>query len=124
MPEGDTQRAHLLEALRTKALVEFYQARYGAARALLDEMMEIYDPARHTVHAYQYGAEPAAVALSYLAWMDSISGEQTLSRSRLDFALEQANAAGHAFSICYVHCFAACMRPIVGKPAARRCVRG
>jgi class 3 adenylate cyclase len=100
-----TRKARLLEALRTKALAEFYQAHHAKARDLLDQMMQLYDPQAHADHAYLYGAEPAAVALSYLAWMDSVSGQLRSSKEKLECALDHANTARHAFSICYVHCF-------------------
>jgi class 3 adenylate cyclase len=112
----DARQAYLLGALRTKALAKFYQAKFAAARTLLDQMMEIYDGERHTVHAYLYGAEPAAVALSYLAWMDAVAGQRTSSEARLVRALRQANAANHAFSICYVQCFAASCAQLWGEP--------
>jgi hypothetical protein len=112
----DARRAHLLGALRTKALAEFYQGKFAAARTLLDQMMEIYDGERHTVHAYLYGAEPAAVALSYLAWMDAVAGQRTSSEARLARALRQANAANHAFSVCYVQCFTASCAQLWGEP--------
>jgi len=104
---GARRRAYLVEALRTKALTKFYKARYAQARSLLEQMMEIYDPAEHSAHAHQYGAEPAAVALSYCAWIDSIAGQQEAGSARLEQALSYATAASHAFSVCYAHCFAA-----------------
>jgi hypothetical protein len=110
----DARQARLLGALRTKALAEFYQAKFAAARTLLDQMMEIYDGERHMVHAYLYGAEPAAVALSYLAWMDAVAGQRTSSEARLRRALRQA--ADHAFSVCYVQCFAASCAQLWGEP--------
>ena len=112
----EAQRARLLEGLRTKALSEFYQAHNAEARTLLDQMMELYDPSCHAGHTFLYGAEPAAVALSYLAWLDSLAGQQELARTRLERALEQANATAHAFSICYVHCFASSCAQLWGKP--------
>jgi class 3 adenylate cyclase len=114
--DAATRKANLLEALRTKALVDFYRAHHVRARELLDQMMDLYDPAEHAGHAYLYGAEPAAVALSYLAWMDSVSGKLGSSRDRLERALDQANTVGHAFSICYVHCFAASCAQLEGDP--------
>jgi KaiC/GvpD/RAD55 family RecA-like ATPase len=107
-PEDEARRrAYRLEALRTKALTRFYRGSYDEARGLLEEMMRIYDPSEHAAHAHQYGAEPAAVALSYCAWMDTISGRPDLASARLAEALASAAAASHAFSICYTHCFAA-----------------
>jgi class 3 adenylate cyclase/tetratricopeptide (TPR) repeat protein len=106
-PDKIEREARFVESLRTKALVEFYRANYPAARSLLEQMIEIYDPDRHAVHAYQHGAEPAAVALSYLAWMDSIDGKYSSSKDRLERALEHSKSVSHAFSMCYVHCFAA-----------------
>ena len=53
---------------------------------------------------------------SYLAWLDSLAGQQELARTRLERALEQANATAHAFSICYVHCFASSCAQLWGKP--------
>jgi hypothetical protein len=81
-------------------------------------MMAAYDPERHASHAYQHGAEPAAVALSYLGWLDSLDGEHTSGLDKLERALEHANTAGHAFSICYAHCFAASCAQLRGDTQA------
>ncbi len=100
----DVRQAHLLGALRTKALAKFYQAKFAAARTLLDQMMELYDAERHAVHAYLYGAEPAAVALSYLAWMDAVAGQRASSEARLVRARSQATRPimHSAFAMCNV----------------------
>ncbi|MCL4767310.1 MAG: AAA family ATPase [Hyphomicrobiaceae bacterium] len=108
------RRSYLVEALRTKALTQFYRARYADARSLLEEMMRIYDPAEHAAHAHQYGTEPAAVALSYCAWMDSIGGDEEPGGARLEQALGHATAAAHAFSVCYTRCFAASCAQLQG----------
>lgn len=116
--DGETQQARIVEALRTKGLVEFYRGSYATAHSLLSEMMAAYDPARHASHAYQHGAEPAAVALSYLGWLDCLDGKRAAGLDKLERALEYANMAGHAFSICYAHCFAASCAQLRADPKA------
>jgi class 3 adenylate cyclase len=116
--DTETEQARIVEALRTKGLVEFYRGSYAAAHELLSEMMAAYDPARHASHAYQHGAEPAAVALSYLGWLDSLDGKHASGLDKLERALECANMAGHAFSICYAHCFAASCAQLRADPKA------
>jgi hypothetical protein len=116
--DTETQQARLVEALRTKGLVEFYRGSYATAHGLLSEMMAAYDPARHASHAYQHGAEPAAVALSYLGWLDCLDGKHTSGLDKLERALEYANMADHAFSICYAHCFAASCAQLREDPKA------
>ncbi|MBN8956201.1 MAG: AAA family ATPase [Rhizobiales bacterium] len=116
--DTETQQARLVEALRTKGLVEFYRGSYATAHGLLSEMMAAYDPARHASHAYQHGAEPAAVALSYLGWLDCLDGKHTSGLDKLERALEYANMADHAFSICYAHCFAASCAQLRADPKA------
>src|SRR5262249_61830464 len=34
----------------------------------LEEVVALYDPARHSGHAFVYGQDPLVVALSYLGW--------------------------------------------------------
>ena len=114
--EPSVRCARLLEALRCKALTEFYQAHYSEARALLEQMMGLYNPTHHANHMVQYGVEPAAVALSYMAWLDSLADRPELAKARLEHALDQATASAHAFSICYVQCFAASCAQLWGKP--------
>jgi class 3 adenylate cyclase len=116
--DTEAQQARLVEALRTKGLVEFYRGSYATAHDLLSEMMAVYDPARHAGHAYQHGAEPAAVALSYLGWLDCLDGQHASGLDKLERALEHANMAGHAFSICYAHCFAASCAQLRADPKA------
>jgi class 3 adenylate cyclase/tetratricopeptide (TPR) repeat protein len=113
--QNPNRREHLLlVALRSKALPAFYAASYQEARSHLDEMLSLYEPAKHAGHAFHYGTEPAMVAQSYLAWMDAIDGEAVLARERIAEALKRARAEGHVFSICYGLCFAASCAQLSG----------
>lgn len=104
----------LLIALRSKALPAFYGADYAAARALLEEVLALYDPIRHAGHAYRTGTEPAMLAQSYLAWIDAVDGKAASARARVARALDRARAEGHAFSIGYALCFAASSAQLLG----------
>ena len=112
--DHDRRDGLLLVALRSKALPAFYGASYREARSLLTEMLSLHDPQKHRDHAFLYGTEPVALALSYLAWMDVIDGQTTLARQRVSDALMRAQAEGHVFSICYALCFAASCAQLSG----------
>lgn len=104
--DPEKHRAYLLEASRSKGLAAFYAGRYGEARSLLEQMLSLYDASKHASHAFYYGTEPAVMAQSYLAWMDTTEGQAESSRRRIEDALERARNVGHAFSLCYGLCFA------------------
>ena len=112
--DHDKQRAHQIEALRTKALTAFYAARYPEARSLLEQTLSIYDASKHASHAFRYGTEPATFALCYLGWMDSIAGQTAKGRERVTEALKRARVLGHAFSTCYALCFGASCAQLSG----------
>lgn len=75
--------------------------RYGEARALLEQMRSLYGTSKHARHAFYYTTEPAVMAQSYLAWMDTIEGHDQSSKTRIADALARAKRLGHAFSLCY-----------------------
>lgn len=107
----------MLTALRAKALPDFYRASFRAARRRLNRVLALYDVRRHAGHAVSSGIEPAALAMSYLAWIDASEGDLANSRERAEAAIARAKAAGHAFSSCYALCFAASCSQIAGVPS-------
>ena len=113
---GAPQRraALMLVALRSKALPAFYAAEPTRARPHLERLLSIYDPVRDADHAYQFGIEPAMLALSYLAWMDIADGQTSTAAMRIERSLARARVGGHVFSICYALCFAASCAQLVG----------
>jgi class 3 adenylate cyclase/tetratricopeptide (TPR) repeat protein len=106
----------LLAALLMKALPPFYGGAYELARPHLERVLELYDPHRNKGHAYRFGTEPAALAHSYLAWIDAACGDVDRAQERVGEALARARAEDHAFSICYALCFAASCAQLGGDP--------
>lgn len=64
-------------------------------------MRSLYGTSKHARHAFYYTTEPAVMAQSYLAWMDTIEGHDQSSKTRIADALARAKRLGHAFSLCY-----------------------
>lgn len=114
--DPDRREQRLLVALRARALPPFYRASFDVAKAWLNRVLDLYDAHRHADHATASGIEPAALAMSYLAWIDAASGRHATSRDFVDAAVRHAKTAGHPFSTGYALCFAASCAQIAGDP--------
>lgn len=97
----------LVEALRTRGVVAFFQGDFERSGRDLAEVLRLYQPQRHRAHAFLHGTEPATICHCYLAWTAALGGDPSAAGEHSAAALEAARAADHPFSRAYALCFAA-----------------
>lgn len=93
--------AMLLEASWARGTMLVYRGELAAARRLLEHGVALYDPSRHGSHAYVYGQDPGVACLSYLSWVDLVTGRPDVAVRRADEALTLARELGHPFTLAF-----------------------
>jgi predicted ATPase/transcriptional regulator with XRE-family HTH domain len=99
--------AQRVEAHYLLGVTSFWMGAFTASRTYLEEAVAHYDPQRHRRNIELYSHESGAICLVRLALTLWVLGyaDQAIARSRA--ALELAQAQSHAFSLAYVHAYAA-----------------
>ncbi len=92
----------LLEADLINGIANFFVGETRTATRHLESVVERYDRERHASHRYQFGQDPAAVAMAYLSWTYWISGQPSRARSQADKALQLSEKLDHPFTHSFV----------------------
>jgi class 3 adenylate cyclase/predicted ATPase len=97
----------LLEACNGLGTALFYLGELGRAREYFEKSNEIYDPKRHSSHAFIYGLDPGVFGLSYDARVLGYMGYLEQARAKMEQALTLAQNLAHPFSLASAwHCAA------------------
>lgn len=97
----------LLEADLINGIAHLFVGEHATARRHLEAVVDRYDRERHAAHRYQFGQDPAAVALGYLGWIAWITGQPSRARALADEALRLSESLAHPFSHSFVLCLCA-----------------
>ncbi|MCF7989855.1 MAG: AAA family ATPase [Thiohalocapsa sp.] len=92
----------LLEAHLIIGIAHLFLAHPKPARSHLEECVARYDPQRHGAHCYQFGQDPAAIALVYLLWLDWLEGEPVRALRQGERARRVIEQVKHPFSSSFV----------------------
>jgi hypothetical protein len=87
-----------------------YRADYGSARANLEEVLAVYDPAQHQALAYQQGQDPGVQALSFLSRVLWLQGYPEQALRKCAHADELAGRLNHPYSSTIAALHAATIR--------------
>ncbi len=117
---GQTDPALLLQAHRAHGLSLLYGGRFAEARQELRRALDLYDPASHAAQRFDYGSDPAVLALSHLGWVDWFLGEPEQARKDSEAAVAAARALDHPHSLAFALAFHACLGQFLGDPAMAR----
>jgi predicted ATPase len=98
--EGDPQK--VLQVHRLQGLARLLMGAHSEAARHYAQVLRQYDPVVHRSHRFQYGGEPAALALAQLAWSEWVGGRIALSDRHALEATGHARKTEHAHSIVYV----------------------
>lgn len=93
--------AMLLEASWARGTMLVYRGELAEARKLLEQGLAIYAPRQHGSHAHVYGQDPGVACLSYLSWIDLVTGRPDGAVRRSDEALALARDLGHPFTLAF-----------------------
>jgi tetratricopeptide (TPR) repeat protein len=95
----------LLEAHNGLGSALFYLGELIPAREHFAKTSEIYDPKRHSSHAFIYGLDPGVLGLSYDARALGYLGYLEQARARMEQALTLARNITHPFTLASAwHC--------------------
>lgn len=75
----------------------------------LEAALAAYDDEKHRGLAARLGEDPKTVCLSYVVWIEALSGNPARARARLAEALAHAERHGHRFSEAYLAAHAAAL---------------
>lgn len=95
----------LLEAHTALGLNAFLFRSLAVAQYHLEQGFSLYDPIKHSSHAFTYGQDPGVACLTHLSFILWLLGypDQALTSSRE--ALHLAQKLSHAYSLGYALCF-------------------
>lgn len=97
----------LIEGHLAQGISNFFLGRFDAALhdfALVDER---YDAARHGGHCFQFGQDPAVIALIYEGWIFWLQGDFARAVDAIARGVACAQALEHPFTLSFALCFEA-----------------
>ena len=114
---GESDPAVLVQAHRAHGLSLLYGGRFTQARQELRRALDLYDPASHAMQRFDYGSDPAVLALSHLGWVEWFLGEPERARQDSEAAVAAARALDHPHSLAFALAFHACLGQFLGDRA-------
>jgi hypothetical protein len=72
-----------------------------SARTAFEHGLSLYDPQKHSTHAFSYGHDPSIASLSFLAWTLWYLGYPDQAQQRMQDARQRARELGHPFSLAF-----------------------
>jgi class 3 adenylate cyclase/predicted ATPase len=100
----------LIEAHLAMGISNFFLGEFVEARAHFDRVGVMYDAARHGGHRFQFGQDPASVAMDYLSWIDWLCGDPARALATSDQAMNFARSLEHPFTLSFALAFAGWLR--------------
>jgi len=100
----------LIEALLARGISNFFLGDFAPARSNFERIDALYDPALHGAHRFQFGQDPLAIALIYLAWVQWITGDGPASLATIERATVLARGLEHPFTLSFVLAFSGWLR--------------
>lgn len=96
----------LLEAHLTLGVIYFHLGQFAESRRSLEKCVEMYDVERHTAHMFQFGQDPAVVALNFLTWNYWLMGRQEQALQTAEQSVSLARHLNHPLSLAFALAFA------------------
>lgn len=109
---------YVLEAHRFLGAITFHRGALGTARGHLERALELFDPARHGDHAFQYNEDTAVFCLDNLAWTLWHLGLPEEAVAANDRALARARELDHPFTLAHALSFRAVLFQFRRDPEA------
>jgi class 3 adenylate cyclase/predicted ATPase len=96
----------LLEANLTLGVIYFHLGEFSESQPYLEKCVEIYDPERHAAHMFQFGQDPAVIALNFLIWIYWLLGRQEQALKAAEQSVSLARRLNHPLSLAFALTFA------------------
>ena len=107
----------LIEAHLGMGISRFSDGQFDEACRSFDLLLGLYDVEKHGAHRFQFGQDPASIALVYLNWIRWIEGDCEAADAMIARATELARSLDHPFTLSFVLAFAAWHRLYAGEPS-------
>jgi class 3 adenylate cyclase/predicted ATPase len=91
----------LVEAYRAYGVTESHLGNFRSARTALEQALSLYDPQKHSIHAFSYGHDPSIASLNYLAWTLWYLGYPDQAQQRIQEARQRGRELAHPFSLAF-----------------------
>ena len=101
--EGRPASAEAVVGFRINGATEWFAGNFTAARAFLERARDIFDPQRHSDHAFRFAQDIGVSIASYLALVLWVLGEVDQARAVAEEGVARAIRTGHAGTIGYAH---------------------
>jgi class 3 adenylate cyclase/predicted ATPase len=96
----------LLEAYLTVGVTYFHLGEFSEAQPYLEKCLETYNVERHATHMFQFGQDPAVVALNFLVWIHWLMGRQQQALLAAERAIALARRLNHPLTLAFALTFA------------------
>ncbi len=107
----------LIEAHLAMGISRFFLGQFPEARSSFDLLLATYDAERHGGHRFQFGQDPAAIALIWLCWICWLEGDLAAGEAAIRRAIEFARSLKHPFTLSYVLTYAGYHQQFCRNPA-------
>lgn len=104
----------LIEARLAMGISNYFLGELAEAQVHFEYIGAVYDPQRHAGHRFQFGQDPAAIALCYLSVVLWLLGEPTRARDASVRSVTFARSLAHPFTLSFVLTFAGWHRHFCG----------
>ncbi len=96
----------LIEAHLAMGISNFFLGQFADSTAHFERVGMMYDAQRHGGHRFQFGQDPATVALNYLSWIYWLRGESRRALDTSRNAVAFARSLEHPFTLSFALAFA------------------
>jgi len=96
----------LIEAHLAMGISRFFLGEFPEARSSLDLLLATYDIDKHAGHRFQFGQDPASIALIWLCWICWLEGDLAGADAAITRAIDFARGLKHPFTLSYVLAYA------------------
>jgi predicted ATPase len=96
----------LIEGHLAMGISRFFLGELPEARRSFDLIAATYDAEKHGGHRFQFGQDPAAIALIWLCWVDWLEGNFAAADGAMARAIDFARSLKHPFTLSYVLAYA------------------
>ena len=107
----------LIEALLAMGISRFFLGQFREARSSFDHLLATYDVDKHGGHRFQFGQDPASIALIWLCWIYWLQGDFAQADAAIARAIEFARSLKHPFTLSYVLAYAGYHQQYCRNPA-------
>jgi predicted ATPase/class 3 adenylate cyclase len=106
MAEATQSDDLLIEAHLAMGISRFFLGQFPEARGSFDHLLATYDIDKHGGHRFQFGQDPAAIALIWLCWIHWLEGDLAVADASITRAIDLARGLKHPFTLSYVLAYA------------------